>query len=1055
MRVVSKIVVLATLFVTAVACIDAPVYRPGVSPDDEARELHLFVDVPAAGQSAAARAVTATEENTIRTVDVLAFRVDGANETFDYAATATATSTSTPGATTQAFVTSLRMRSYPQRFVLVTNARQQVQSVVGSAAQGTPKATLLSQLRFDLATGQDRWTAVGSQNYTPIPMWGESAPETVSSATRNLTSTILLMRMVARLDVRLDAGVVGLADRFKIRSVALYNTNSGGRIVPDASKVITEQRNGQTYLRVNATSVPADLAPYSARRPGPIVYTDFTAPGVADVSMAGAIYTFETTNSATDSEATCIVVGGLFGTDTEPSYYRVELLDPATQTRLDVLRNNQYVVNITNVLARGFATAAEAFNSRAVNMTARVLEWNDPRLSSVTFDGQNYMASDKGQVTLYNNAYTAPLVTGENVLQLSTDVPTGWSVERITAPDGVTPAPWLTMYPTSGPAGAITAAFLNLTANNTGVDRSAMIRLAAGRLRMSIRVNQTVRLPVSVSILNSSNQEITELVFPNPVADQQPAAQTLRVNWQPAASSVIVSASQVGGTSAPFPDPGNGSNDGAPFNSMPWPWNTGTHDFSIQPPALTTAELNANPLINKRSRYFMISSNGPETAIKQVILTQLRYNLLTEPNPFPQPYFPMDGNRYNYNVRANTTWRISNIVETPRTAGARLIAPPTGEDNVYVGATGGADITVGGGVRQALTTNPAARGMSGYADVTYSSDQTPAQFAPVTRRLFFPAANFNIYGITGMNNSNANVYNIFAGSTDGRNMQSMLTNPAAYGTNVTGPAGTPSSTVFVRSVIMNGYNNSSVNAINATHITAATAAGADMLVISGSTSFDQGAAVEIYSQFLARDKPVMLFTEDPNPLAALFVVLRDAGRLSSFSDNMYWSTSGLNGNAPVYWYYTYADGQEPIINGRFGNLNGRYWGCDGYGSVAYWFTNSAGAYSDANIIPYSNARNQSGNTDNPPNGLPAGGTMDNGYTMFRFRNVPLIVVADGGFMGTFDAGSITSSPAVITTGTMLPAGKIGYGGGATKQTVYNSPFIANAVAWAIQRRTTN
>ncbi len=212
MRVVSKIVVLATLFVTAVACIDAPVYRPGVSPDDEARELHLFVDVPAAGQSAATRAVTAIEENTIRTVDVLAFRVDGANETFDYAATATATSTSTPGATTQAFVTSLRMRSYPQRFVLVTNARQQVQSVVGSAAQGTPKATLLSQLRFDLATGQDRWTAAGSQNYTPIPMWGESAPETVSSATRNLTSTILLMRMVARLDVRLDAGVVGLAD---------------------------------------------------------------------------------------------------------------------------------------------------------------------------------------------------------------------------------------------------------------------------------------------------------------------------------------------------------------------------------------------------------------------------------------------------------------------------------------------------------------------------------------------------------------------------------------------------------------------------------------------------------------------------------------------------------------------------------------------------------------------------------------------------------------------------------------------------------------------------
>ncbi len=487
---------------------------------------------------------------------------------------------------------------------------------------------------------------------------------------------------------------------------------------------------------------------------------------------------------------------------------------------------------------------------------------------------------------------------------------------------------------------------------------------------------------------------------------------------------------------------------------MSWSWNTGTHDFTIQPPALTTAEINANPLINKRSRYFMMVNSGSSSLIKQVILTQLRYGLVAD--AAPAPYFPMDGNRANYNVRSNTTWRISNIVETPRVAGTRLIATPTGPDNVYVGATGGAyDPSASNNMNQLLTTNNAARGMSGWADVTYESDQSPAQFQPVTRRLFFPSANFNVYGITGMNGSTASVYNIYAGNTNTRNMQAMITNGNNFGTNLNNASSppTPLSTVFVRSVNMSGYNNDATNVISSSHITAATNAGADMLVISGNTTFDQQTAVDLYTQFLARDKPVLLCIEDPNPLSYIFTVLRAAGRLSSYNDNMYWPTTGLNGNAPVYWYYSYADGAEPILYGRFMGLNGRYWGVDGNGSMAFWFTDSNNVHSTSNIVPYANANNQSGPNSAIPSGLPAGSSMDNGYTMFRFRNVPLIVVCDGGFMGTFDGASGTSSPSMLD-GNNVPAGKNNYGGGATKRTIYNAPFIANAIAWAIQRRTT-
>jgi hypothetical protein len=62
-------------------------------------------------------------------------------------------------------------------------------------------------------------------------------------------------------------------------------------------------------------------------------------------------------------------------------------------------------------------------------------------------------------------------------------------------------------------------------------------------------------------------------------------------------------------------------------------------------------------------------------------------------------------------------------------------------------------------------------------------------------------------------------------------------------------------------------------------------------------------------------------------------------------------------------------------------------------------------------------------------------------------------VADGGFAGCFDT-SDTRAPALINTNGNTPTYKQNYGGGSTKQSVYNSYFIANTIAWAIQRRTT-
>jgi hypothetical protein len=232
-------------------------------------------------------------------------------------------------------------------------------------------------------------------------------------------------------------------------------------------------------------------------------------------------------------------------------------------------------------------------------------------------------------------------------------------------------------------------------------------------------------------------------------------------------------------------------------------------------------------------------------------------------------------------------------------------------------------------------------------------------------------------------------------------------------------------------------------------ITNAAATNPDMLVISGSSTFDRAAADAIVTNFLQRNKAVFLCCEDINSITAMFNALAAVGYMGG---NMYWNTAGgSNGIAPVYWFNNTDD---PILNGPFMKGDGTplrgnaYWGQDGNGSSPFWFTDTAG------IISYSNAENQSAGTDPPPSGLPAGMTMANGNTAWRFTRCPLVVVTDGGFLASYDQSATSSSPSRVNNTTKYPGYAGNYGTGGTRRDVYNAVFVANVTAWAIQRRTT-
>ncbi len=318
----------------------------------------LHMHIPPA-QRASTRAITSTEECTISSLDVLVFRADSSSEIFSYAASATPAPGNVSGAEHQTFTVSVKAESYSQRLVLIANAASQVSTLLSSRDwTGTEKNTMLSNLRYSIPLSQTGWNTSSPSNFAPLPMWGESSPVRISPGSQTLGSTIDLLRMVARVDVRLDTSVSGLTSRFKLKSVGVYNTNSSGLIVPTPSNVSSEMRNGRLYTFVTAPSLPSGVTRFP-----PLTCTDFSSPGTPDIAMVGVIYILEALSNINPAFTPCLVIGGVYGSDSSTTFYRIDYEDPSGR-EVNILRNNHYTINITGVTGSGHATFEEAYNAR-------------------------------------------------------------------------------------------------------------------------------------------------------------------------------------------------------------------------------------------------------------------------------------------------------------------------------------------------------------------------------------------------------------------------------------------------------------------------------------------------------------------------------------------------------------------------------------------------------------------------------------------------------------------------------------------------------------------
>jgi len=373
MKKICKLILSAIVFSwVAFSCTDEA--NNGKTPDNfsgEEKEIIFSIKIPSISDATPLfRSIDAAQENTIKTIDLVAFRKDNTGSFFNYYYPGVLASDNTAGANTQNCRVKVRLASYEQELVIITNAGTAVSDLANAQkGQTISKDDFLAKLEYSLSKAGNTWNAVSDSNYDAIPMWGETSA-TVTQNTTQLSASLL--RMLAKIDVQLDpTNLSALKSVFKLKSINLYNTLTNGRIVPNSANV-----QGDSVI---APSLPATPGKYV----GPLLYdksSDFSSPGVVDVAMKGAIYLFET--KAPDSseplsplDATCVVIGGLYDTDTAQSYYRVDFIK--NDKFRDILRNHRYLVNITSVTGRGYQTVDEAYRNKAVNMNVNIIVWND------------------------------------------------------------------------------------------------------------------------------------------------------------------------------------------------------------------------------------------------------------------------------------------------------------------------------------------------------------------------------------------------------------------------------------------------------------------------------------------------------------------------------------------------------------------------------------------------------------------------------------------------------------------------------------------------------
>lgn len=375
----------------------------GQRPESDVVEATFSIKTPAVPSS---YAIAEEDENFIKEIQVLVFRKEDGTGRLLFAYSTEGVIT-TENNTTKEFTATLKKDLDNEYiFVILANSKGAINSM-GGIAQNALKEKALPRIITRIS---DKWTASSSQNFTPIPMWGETT--TPCSISENMSFTDLkLVRSVARVDIGSNLP----ASFFELKEIYVYNWKNRGRIIPD-----TDPDNWDaTNHRALKPSIPDDDSLDPINETDPLVYS---VPSGNKLQREIYLHEAEAVADGDDLDATCIVVGGNYNNSSRTTYYRIDFTESGSFRH--ILRNHLYNFGITNVLEEGYFTPDSAFRYKKTKLEVDITTWNMMDMKEVTIEGAFNLSVSTGRFDFTNTVSSGRLyVTSNN--------PKGWYVSGI------------------------------------------------------------------------------------------------------------------------------------------------------------------------------------------------------------------------------------------------------------------------------------------------------------------------------------------------------------------------------------------------------------------------------------------------------------------------------------------------------------------------------------------------------------------------------------------------------------------------------------------------
>ena len=315
---------------------------------------------------------------------------------------------------------------------------------------------------------------------------GEYIPMSGSYTFNKLTGgdteeiTVKMLRSVASVIVQLTDSPEVTA-KFRLTSACIYRANNRFQIIPNANTLISENNT----LKVHAPSI-------SSTTQNNIMTT--LSSEVVGNRITGIYFpeaNEQTTEETQISEATCLIIGGIYEDSDRETFYRIDFKNKNGDKFGEILRNHRYRITIKNVSGIGEPTPGEAGEKKAINIVIEIVDWEENEDTNLIYDQQgNYI----GIPTIIRLPYFTTASKNVNVLTNLDDFTIQWLDES----GALTGSPQSKgegetendLFYASIPTTGNNIVFTAKSDNSTGKDRSRKLIVRAGSIQIPITVIQ-------------------------------------------------------------------------------------------------------------------------------------------------------------------------------------------------------------------------------------------------------------------------------------------------------------------------------------------------------------------------------------------------------------------------------------------------------------------------------------------------------------------------------------------------------------------------------------